>query len=275
MKTGAARNNAYRGNLIKDLACLGAKSCSQHVTSSNTPFQRFGNCMRLLINFLEHEMAKVPAVCRICRQSTFFYEALDWLVSAIKNSHSVCGDFAAVAIFKKNKTARDWQKCGNIGGNKIFANAKANNQRTASARRDNTIGLVDAHQTQSVSAFKTVGGFLHRLQQRQACRNFIENGMHDYFSICIGSEDMAMCALICTQNRMIFDNAIMYQRDLIAAGVRMRIVDRRRTMGSPARMAYADHAMWIGLRHLVCQQSNFAERAFTPKSIVFNQRDAS
>ena len=60
--------------------------------------------------------------------------------------------------------------------------------------------------------------------------------MSDNFSISIGAEFKPLRLQIGTQLGMVFDDAVVHNRDLLAAHVRMGIALSRHTMGGPARV---------------------------------------
>ena len=109
--------------------------------------------LRLFIDFLQHEMLKAAFFRCFGIPVNDKYLLADGSAVDILHPNTVCryrGDFA---VAHDKGTARMVDNSRNIGGNKVFTLAKADNQRIILFGADDFIRLVFAHKYQTVGAF--------------------------------------------------------------------------------------------------------------------------
>ncbi|MNH12937.1 hypothetical protein D3C79_724910 [compost metagenome] len=113
-------------------------------------FQSALNHGRLLVNLLEHEVAVCALVSGFGAFVILHGFALDRVAGLIPDLHLVTADLSDVALLQVHEAVSDLAQRQLVGSQEILTMAKANHQRAATARGNQTIGLFHADQRQAI-----------------------------------------------------------------------------------------------------------------------------
>ena len=104
--------------------------------------QRVGDGARLLVDFLEHEVAVLALLRRIGGQLALAHRALGGVAVLVEHLDGRAADVGDVAFFEEHEAARDRQQRGDVRGDEVLADAEADDDRATFAREDDALRLV-------------------------------------------------------------------------------------------------------------------------------------
>ena len=138
--------------------------------------------------------------------------------------------------------------CRNIGSDKVFTLAKADNQRIILFGADDFIRLVFAHKHQTIGALDELQHLFDGFFEISVI--LVSHQMSHNLAVRFGHELMSLSNQLFLQAEIVFNNTIM-DNDKLAAAVRMgmRVAIRRTAMCRPACVTDT----YIAHRHIACQ----------------------
>ena len=202
------------------------------------PAQGVPDGLGLIVDFFDHEV-RVAALLRRAETSqvTWKTSRFSGVPGQRGQRHAFRRDAGKVAVFQHQHVPGVAHDGGNVRREKVLPFAKANNQRRRGLRCINRIGFLARHHADRIrpgdfrqrrphGVFQASGGCEMRLDQ-----------MHQHFGIRIAGEHMPGVHQPLLESDIVFNNAVVDQRDASGA-VEMRVgIDIVRTsVGRPARV---------------------------------------
>ncbi len=168
------------------------------------------------------------------------YVALDERVLRIEHAHAVAGELGGVAFLQEDHPAGGADDRGDVGGDEVLALAKADQQRAAHPRGNHggRVALVDHRQR--VGAFQFLDRLLQRAHQAVALRAVVVDQVGDDFGVGLRGEFVTERLQALPLRLVVLDDAVVDQRQLVVADVRMRIELGDAAVGGPAGVADAE-----------------------------------
>ena len=203
--------------------------------------QRIADDGRLLVDFLQHEMAEIALADRGARGGGELDVAGNLAVLDVADLGALAGQHRPIAFFEIADLLREGRQRQRIGAEIHFAVAKADGERAAVTRADHQRGLAGENEPQRERAFEALQRDAGRFFGRHAFFDVLRHQMGDHFGIGFGDELGALGFEFAPQLLEILDDAVMDHGDLVGR-VRVRVALVGRAMGRPARMADADGA---------------------------------
>ena len=157
---GATGDDLHVAHLGEQLGCLWTESLHQHLILAQATFQGALHHGRLLVDFLEHEVAELALVGGFGTVAVLHGFALDRLAIDVPDLHAVAANFGDIAFFQVHETVGDLTQGQLVGGQEVFAQAQTNHQRAATACGHQTIRLLRADHRQAVSTVQFLDGGL-------------------------------------------------------------------------------------------------------------------
>ena len=242
MVGSAAGHDLHRLDGFQQLLCTQPETVRQHPAAGDASFQGIGNGPGLLIDLLEHIVAIFTPFHRIHRQTGFLDRALHTLAVPVVDDDAETADLGDVPLFQEQELLRHRQQGEYIGGDEVLTYAQTDHQRTAMAGGDQTVGFLFTDHPQGIGPVQGPGGIAYRGQQIHPGLELVVDSMHDDFGIGLGGEAVAGLSLRLPQDLVIFDDAVVHDRHVLLADVRVGITHRRFTMGRPTGMGDTDLA---------------------------------
>ncbi len=131
-----------------------------------------------------------------------------------------------------------------VRGEEVFAFADADDQRRALARADHAVRLVAAKHGDRIGAVQALDRLLHGFEQVAVVH--VVDQVGDHFGVGLAFEHIAGGGQFGAQLVMVFDDAVVHQRDALAREMRMGVVRGRRAVRGPARVGDAGEAGQTG-----------------------------
>ena len=166
--------------------------------------------------------------------------ALHFDIVGIEHAHAIAIEFGGVAFFQEDHLARRRHDRGDVGRDEVLAFAQANQQGAAHARGDQRGGIATVDHRQRVRAVEFLDRLLQRLQQAQPLRAVVVDQVGDDFGVGLRGEFVAERAQAVALLLVVLDDAVVHQREVAVADVRMRVAFGHPAMGGPARVADAE-----------------------------------
>ena len=188
----AACNDVHVLGAPEDLSGRRTERGLEQAPVRDALLQGVRDCAWLLVNFLEHEVAVLTFLRRICAQFTVAHGSLDAVAVLVDDPHGPAPDLGDVAFLQKHETTSHRKKGGDIRGDEVFLHSEADDDRTAFARQNDAIRIMLAHDRERISAFELGDGGPHRLEQVTHRLQMMMNAMRDHLRVGLGSELVAL-----------------------------------------------------------------------------------
>ena len=192
---------------------------------------------------------------------------------SVINLHAGQGHIGHIALFQKDDITGGRKHCRDIRGDEVFTFAQADQERAAHARGDQALGFVAVDDRDGISAFQILDRPPGGGQQVPAFSIVMMYQMADDLGIGLRFEHVAERAQAFALLLVVFDDAVVHQRQFAGADVRMRIEFGDAAVGGPARVPDADlTCQGFGLR----RRFHFGHAAGTTHAFdaVGHDRDA-
>ena len=239
----------------------GAEGGLQQPAIGHALGQRVGDGARLLVDFLEHEVAVLAFLGRIGRQLALAHGTLGGVAVLVQHLDRGAVNVGDVAFFEEHETARHGQQRCDVGGDEIFADAETHDHRAAFARQDDALRLFFANYRQRVRAFELGHRGPHGLEQIFVRSEMEVHAMRDHFGIGFRGERVAGLLQLLAKLFVIFDDPVVDDGQAIVRDVRMRVALGGHAVRGPARVRDADLAV-RGIRlDGVLEHLDLADRA--------------
>ncbi|RMM24772.1 hypothetical protein ALQ81_05582 [Pseudomonas syringae pv. pisi] len=237
--TGDDLNVAYFG---EQLGSLWAECVDQHLLLPQTTFEGALYDLGLLVNFLEHEVAVLALVGGFGAFMVLHHFALDRHSVDVPDLHAIATDLGDVALFQVHETVGDLTQRQLIGGQEVFTQADADNQRAAAAGGQQAVRLCGIDDRKPISTVK----FFHRSFQgnRQigGVLELVVQQMDDDFSVGIRCEDVTQAFQLFTQRFVILDDAVVDNCQRVGREMWVGVTLTRGAVGCPTRVGDAQTA---------------------------------
>ena len=187
----------------------------------------------LFIDFLQHEMLKAAFFRCFGIPVNDKHLLADGSAVDILHPNTVCRYRSDFAVTHDKGTARMVDNCRNIGSDKVFTLAQADNQRIILFGADDFIRLVFAHKYQAVGAFDKLQHLFDGFFEISVI--LVSHQMSYNLAVRFGQEFMSLGNQLFLQAKIVFNNTVMDNDKLTAAvRMRMRVAIRRTAMCCPA-----------------------------------------
>ena len=241
-------------------------------------FQRVGNGARLLEDFLLHVVAVRPQLGRAAHGLHGAHRALHGLAVARHDPVLAQLHVHRVAFFQVDDLVGHAGQGHGVAGQKVLlaVGAEAQHQRRALARAHQALRLVAVQHGDGIAAAQALDGRLHRRQQVAVVQAVDE--VDDDLGVGLAGEEVAARQQLGAQGLVVFDDAVVHQRDARRAGggllavhagghgaaaeMRVRVADGRCAVRGPAGVGNAGaagQALRFGLRAQVGHAGDAAQ----------------
>ena len=139
---GAARDDLHVAHFGEQLGSLWTECLDQHLVLAQATFQGALHHGRLLVDFLEHEVAELALVGGFGAVAILHGFALDGLAVNVPDLHAVAADLGDIAFFQVHETVSDLTQGQLVGREEVFPQAQTDHQRAATAGGDQAIRLL-------------------------------------------------------------------------------------------------------------------------------------
>ena len=200
--------------------------------------ESLGNHDRLLENLLLHVVRVIALLDRGRGRAAFDDLALDRRVVAVENLDSVAAHDRPVALVEIGDALGPRRDRERVRAEIILAVAVADRQRRPHPRADDQIGMVAEQEGDGERADQPRQHGGDRILRRCAALDLARDQMADDFGVGLALELAALRDQLVAKRLEILDDAVVDQRHR-PDDVRVRIADRRRAVGRPARVGDA------------------------------------
>ena len=240
---GAAGDDVHVLGALEDLGGGGAERGLQQPAVGHAFGQRVGHGARLLVDFLEHEVAVLALLGRIRRQLALADRALGGVAVLVEHLDRGAADVGDVAFFEEHEPAGHGQQRGDVRGHEVFVDAQTDDHGTTFARQDDALGLGFADYRQRVGALELGHGGAHGLEEIFLRGEMEVHAVRDHFGVGFGGEGVAGLLELFAQLFVVLDDAVVNDREAAERDVRMRVALGRDAVRGPARVRDADLAV--------------------------------
>ena len=261
MEAGAARNDAHGFGPGKDGLCRRSERSLQQLAAGHALLERLRDGARLLVDFLQHVVREVALLRGIGREFALVHLALDRIAVLVQDAVAVAADLADVAFLEEDEPARHRQQRSHVGGDEVLTITEADDDRAALARKDEALGFLLRYHGQRIRTFELGNGRADRLEQVARLLQVVVNAVSDHFGVGLGRELVAGSLQFRAQLFVVFDDAVVDERDAVPGDVRVRIALARHAVRGPAGVRYTEQTA-RGVRiERILQHANLADRA--------------
>ena len=247
------------------------------LTVTDTRLDGLRNCAGLLHDLLDHKVLVTALFGCGHIPSNRAYFLLNRFAKCVEDLHAVRTNNCNLIVVQNHILTRAANDRGHIGRDHILSVAQTNDQRVVATRCDNFIRSIKRDNTQCVRAAYAVNRTQYRLGNVSILRFLVQIGNQVRYGLGIGlrTEYIAACGQMLTQFQIVFDNAVMDNRNLtVAAQMRMRVCVGRFTMGCPARMTNTAGAVQSAcLAYLFLQSVDASTRLDNTQAILGHCRN--
>ena len=124
---------------LKTSVAAGPNAASSRRPLATRSCQRVGDRARLLVDFLEHEVAVLALLGGVRGQLALAHRALDRVAVLVEDLDGRAADVGDVAFFEEHEAARHRQQRRDVGGDEVLVDAQADDHRAAFARQDDAL----------------------------------------------------------------------------------------------------------------------------------------
>ena len=204
--------------------------------------QRAADDLRLLMDFLRHEMAVIALVDEKGRGLRLHLGATGGPPMRVEEICAVGPQHHPVAIVEIGDGAGERRQSQRVGAQIHLALAPADRQRCALTRANQQIGRAVEDERQRKGPAQARQGGRNGIARAMTFLHFVGDEMGDDFGVGLGLEDVAARGQFLAELAKVLDNAIMNHRDPVGR-VRMRVVLGGPAMRRPAGVADANRAL--------------------------------
>ena len=232
MVAGAAGDDLHIAHFGEQFSGLRAESIHQHLVLAQATFQGALYHGRLLVDFLEHEVAELAFVGGFGTVAVLHGFALDGLTIHIPDLHAFTADVGNVAFFQIHEAVGHLAQGQLVRGKEVLAQAQADHQWAATACGNQAVRLAGADHGQAVGAMQFLDRGLEGGGQVAVILELVVEQVGDHFGVGVRGEDVAQALELFTQHFMVFDDAVVHHRQ-VAREVRVSVTLARSTVGGP------------------------------------------
>ncbi len=238
---GATGDNLYIAHFGEQLGRLRAESVDQYLLVTQATFQGALHHGRLLVDFLEHEVAECAFVGSFGAVAVLHGFAFDGIAVDVPDRHAFTADVGDIAFFQVHEAVGDLAQGQLVGGEEVFPQAEADHQRAATARSNHAVGLAGADHGQAIGAVQFLDGGLESNRQVAEVLELVVQQVGDDFGVGVRGEHIAQALELFAQHFVVFDDAVVHHCQ-VTGEVRVGIALARRPMGGPAGVSNAETA---------------------------------
>ena len=255
---GAAGENQHAVHAVEHAGRVVAKQIGHDAFDA---LQRVANGARLLEDFLLHVVPIRPQLHRAGMRVHRAHRALRRDVAAVSvaDPHAAQLQVHHVAFFEVDDLVGYAGQRHRVAGEEVLALADAHDQWRPRTRADHAVRLVMAEHGDGVGALQPLRSGLHGGEQVAVVE--MVDQMGDDFGVGLAFKVVAAGAQLAAQRVVVFDDAVVDERDAVAAEVRVRVDHRRRAVRGPACVRDAGEAFESGVGHLARQLGDAANAA--------------
>jgi len=172
----------------------------------------------------------------------------------------VAEDAGYLKLFESDNLACKRKESRDVGSDKVFALAEADNEWREIFSNDKIIGLSAADDADGVGAFEAGEGLANSLKKVGGRLKLKVNQVGNNFRVRFGSKGAALSHELGFQFSIIFDDAVVNDGQAVDQ-MGMGVVFGRAAVGCPPRMADAESAVRIGSSDKLGERRDLASGA--------------
>ena len=204
----------------------------------NVLCERLANHPRLFVNFLEHKVPVLALVGGDGRGGDPGWRTLKVFAFHIEKIDSLPRDHCEVAVFQVTDHVGHRRKSDRVGPEVHFASSISDRKRRSLARPNDQVFVAFKQEGQRKRSLQSRQRGAYRLYRLATFLQLLVYKMGDHLGVCFGDKARPCPLKLVTQLAMIFDDAVMNDRNAINR-VRMRVLLIWTAMGCPSRVANA------------------------------------
>ena len=238
---GAASQDQHIVDVLKNLVGLVAK---QFRRNTFNVLQGIAHSARLLEDFLLHKVTVWAQFSRCSMQMHGVYRTINGAAVLVHDPHFIDLQIDHITVFQIDDLIGRAGQCQGIRCQEVFVLAHAHHQGRTMASTDHTVRLVLTEHGNGVSARQATDDLLHGLEQITVVQ--VVDQVSDHFGIGLALEHVANALQLGAQFVVVFDDAVMHQRNTcfaLAGEMRVSIVSSRRAVRCPAGVSNAGKAL--------------------------------
>ena len=237
MISTAAGNYAYLVNLF-DILIAEADSAHIQLAVNQYGIQSIAYCLRLLVNFLHHEMLKACFFGSFGIPFDFGQRFFDYFFINIIESNLAVSQTSHFQIADVINLTGVFQNSRNVAGNIAFAVLYADDHRAVLTGNINFTGIFLEHYCQSIGTAHTNHSMAQSIGRSMLVFFIVVvNQLNGNLGISLRIEGVTVMQQLFLQLLIVFDNTVVYGNYIaISTCMRMRISFGRLTMGCPSGM---------------------------------------
>ena len=260
------------GHVAQPRSQFGTEDGGIRQTSGHQRYQRVAHRPGLLEDFLLHEVPIGAPLHRLSPEFAHHHRSFHSFTVGAGQFHAMRTDHGQVAVSEKAVAPRYRKQCGNIRRNVILRLAQSHHHRGAAVRRNNGIrfcGRQNDHGVTAPQSGKRVPGCYFEILAgaQSGC-----DEMGDAFRIRIAGEGHAGGGELILDGLVVFHDAVVHNRHLVAGKQRMGIAFVGGAVRCPAGVGNAQCAVHRFLLKIFGQPGHEAGPAKPPQTAVSRQQ---
>ncbi|MCY1398324.1 hypothetical protein D9M71_133530 [compost metagenome] len=234
MVAGAAGDDLHIAHLGEQLGGTRAEGVDQDVVGAQAAFHGALHDLGLLMDFLEHEVAVLALVGSFGAFVVLHLLALHGAALLVPDLQAVTADLGDIAFFQVDEAVGDLAQGQLVGSEEVLAQAQADHQRAAAAGGKQAVRLAGADHRQAIGTMQFRHRCLEGVGQIGNGFQLVVQQMDDDFGVGVRGEDITLGLELLTQSFVVFDDAVVDDRQLLAGEVRVGIALAGGAVGGPA-----------------------------------------
>ena len=227
------------------------------IVLGNTGSQGVANCLRLLVNLLQHEMLIAALFSCLSIPVNLKYLLGNWLAQAIGNPYGILLYNSNLSIIYDIGATGTGNNSRNIGSDEILIITQTNNHRVVLLGANQLIRVILAHEYDGIGTLNALNNLTNGCLEIAVINFFQKMGQN--LSIRVRQELMALCNQILFKSHVVLDNTVMYNRKIaMTVSMWMRVIVGWTTMGCPTGMTDTDITLRNIALNLFLQSSQTA-----------------
>ena len=220
---GPAGDDLYGADPIEHLRCGRTERRFQHPVFDGAAREGRRQGLRLLVDLLEHEVPPLPAVDHRRAQGVREDGSAYGPAGPVQDPDRVGRHVGDVPVFQHHVPAGDPDEGRDVGSNEVLPRTHPDDERASPDRSDETMRVVRRHHPEGVGPFQGQDRIPDRVEQAAAPGEAAMNPVPDHLRVGLGVEPVAGLEEIRADIRMVLDDPVVDDRNLLAAHQRVRI----------------------------------------------------
>ena len=236
---GAAGDDLHGADPVEHRGGARTERRLQHPAFVATAGEGRRHGLRLLVNLLRHEVPPLPAIDHRGAQGVREHGTADRPAGSIHHPHRLRGHVDDVPVLEDHVLPGNPDEGRDVGGDEVLAGPDPDDEGASPDRRDEAMRVVRGHHPEGVGPFEDQDRVPDGFEKVEAAREIVVDPVSDHLRVGLGVEPVPRLQEIGPDVRMVLDDPVVDDRDLLAAheGVRVRLgrlpVRRPASVGDP------------------------------------------